>query len=326
MVDENQSWRILLIDDDEDDFMLTREMLSETHARKVTLHWASTYEEGYHQISTDPHFDAVLIDYDLGAKTGLDLVREIAPRGYPFPMILLTGRGTYKVDLEAMQAGVSLYLTKSEVNALLLERGIRYAIEMKRNAQILQNRNARLQLLSDLAAQLLRSQDPVTLLDQVSQRLTEIADIDVYVHYQCSENRAYLDLAAIGGYPEPVRNQLKRLEYGVAVCGTVAQTCHPMIVQHVQQSQEEVTRLIRRLGIAAYACHPLMVHGRLFGTLSFGSRTRDTLDSETVDLLRTVCDLMAVAFERRESERFRLMTDPEKWVVAPVERHYPDHS
>jgi hypothetical protein len=48
-----------------------------------------------------------------------------------------------------------------------------------------------------------------------------------------------------------------------------------------------------------------MVNGRLFGTLSFGSRTRSFLDPESVDLLSTVCDVMALAFDRRENERAR---------------------
>jgi GAF domain-containing protein len=202
------------------------------------------------------------------------------------------------------------------VNPLLLERGIRYAIEMKRNERILQNRNGRLQLLSDLASNLLRNIHPVELLDQVSQRLANLADVDVFVHYQRSKDGTYLTLAAIGGYPEAVRAQLKRLEFGQAVCGTVALTCRPMIVQDVQQSKDDLTRLIRHLGIAAYACHPLMVNGQLFGTLSFGSRTRSYLDDETIDLLRTVCDLIAVAFERGEAERAIRQRKAQKWLRA----------
>jgi DNA-binding response OmpR family regulator len=312
----NLAWKILLIDDDEDDYLLTREMVSKTNAHAVELSWVSTYDEGVAHLTNGYSYDAVLIDYDLGVKTGLDLMRQVIPQGCPYPLILLTGRGSYEVDVEAMQAGASLYLTKDEVNPLLLERGIRYAIEMKRNEQALRNRSGRLQLLSDLAAQLLRNMHPVELLDQVSQRLTKLVDVDVFVHYQRSEDGTYLNLAAIGGYPEEVRAQLKRLEFGQAVCGTVAKTCRPMIVQDVQNSKDELTRLIRRLGIAAYACHPLMVNGQLFGTLSFGSRTRSHLDSESIDLLRTVCDLIAVAFERREAERASQHRKAKKWLRA----------
>ncbi len=313
---DNLIWNVLLIDDDEDDYVITRTMVSEAHYRKIELRWVSTYEEGLKEITSGYPYDAVIIDYDLGIKTGLDFVREIVPKECKFPIILLTGRGSYEVDVEAMQAGVSLYLTKDEIDSLLLERGIRYAIEMKRNEQTLWNRNARLELLSNLSAQLLHYHDPVKLLDQVSQRLTELVDVDVYVHYQRSENNTHLALAAIGGYPEEVRSQLNRLEYGQAVCGTVANTCRPMIVQNVQQSTDPLTKLIRRLGIMAYACHPLMVNGQLFGTLSFGSRKRAFLDAETIDLLRTVCDLIAIAFERSERERAIPNGRMAKWMEA----------
>lgn len=79
---------------------------------------------------TEYHFDAVLVDYNLGGRSGIELIREHAPH-YPAPLILYTGIGSPGVDLEAMEAGAALYLTKDEANPLLLERAIRYAIQLK---------------------------------------------------------------------------------------------------------------------------------------------------------------------------------------------------
>lgn len=128
---ESQIWNILLIDDDEDDFLLTREMLSAAQGRTCCLHWAATYEAGHKALEDPDVYDAILIDYDLGPRTGLDLIRQAAASGCPTPLILYTGRGSYEIDLEAMQAGATLYLTKNETTPLLLERSIRYAIERK---------------------------------------------------------------------------------------------------------------------------------------------------------------------------------------------------
>lgn len=136
-------WCILLIDDDEDDYLLVNKMLSEAHGRKCQLEWASSYEKGRRSLK-EKLFDAVLIDYDLGIHNGLDLIREAVVDDYPSPFILLTGRGTYDIDIEAMHAGVTIYLTKAEVNPLLLERAIRYAIELKQNQRIITDANARL--------------------------------------------------------------------------------------------------------------------------------------------------------------------------------------
>jgi DNA-binding response OmpR family regulator len=128
--------KVLLIEDDEDDYILTRETLAEVHGEKFQLTWASTYEAGWDAL-TSGEYDAVLMDYDLGPHTGLDLTREANLSGCKAPIILLTGRGNYEVDVEAMKAGATDYLAKSEVTPRLLERTIRYSILRKQNEDAL---------------------------------------------------------------------------------------------------------------------------------------------------------------------------------------------
>jgi signal transduction histidine kinase len=123
-------WYVLLVDDDEDDYYLIREQLEQTQVRSITLAWADTYENAQTQLASE-RFDAVLVDYRLGAQTGTELIREMTERSYPAPFILLTGVGSYEVDVEAMQAGATAYISKTEANSLLLERTIRYAVERK---------------------------------------------------------------------------------------------------------------------------------------------------------------------------------------------------
>jgi ActR/RegA family two-component response regulator len=127
---QTESWRILHIDDDEDDHIIMQSMVREFQGRAVTLDWASSYENGLQKLNTN-QYQAVLVDYDLGSHSGIDLIREAVGKGYTTPMILVTGRGSYDVDVEAMQVGATLYLAKDEANPSLLERSIRYAIERK---------------------------------------------------------------------------------------------------------------------------------------------------------------------------------------------------
>ena len=153
-MEEENIWKILLIDDDEDDYLITREMLAQTHARKVDLTWAESYSQGRDLIFSSQRFDAVLMDYDLGANTGIDLIREASTSGYAAPFILLTGRGSFSVDVEAMRAGASIYLIKTEINPLLLERSIRYAIERKQIEQALLESEERFRTLANNISQL----------------------------------------------------------------------------------------------------------------------------------------------------------------------------
>lgn len=130
-------WRILLIDDDEDDYLITRAMLAEVRGDDVSLEWAPSYEAG-ERLLGESSFDAVLVDYDLGRRSGVDLIRALGSQDFPSPLILLTGRGGLEVDVEAMQAGAALYIAKRDVTPLLLVRSIRYAIDQKSTLQALQ--------------------------------------------------------------------------------------------------------------------------------------------------------------------------------------------
>ena len=69
------------------------------------------------------------VDYRLGAKTGLDFLKEAVKIGCEEPIVLLTGKGNKDVDIEAMQMGATDYLIKTELTTDKLERCIRYSLE-----------------------------------------------------------------------------------------------------------------------------------------------------------------------------------------------------
>jgi PAS domain S-box-containing protein len=123
-------YKVLLIDDDEDDYMLVREMLSEIRPTSFDLEWVATYEDGLAALDRCIH-DAFLLDYRLGERDGVELIREATSKGSDATIIMLTGQGDHEVDVEAMRAGAADYLVKDSLNKELLERSIRYAIERK---------------------------------------------------------------------------------------------------------------------------------------------------------------------------------------------------
>ena len=90
-----------------------------------------TYDDALERIRQQEHH-VYLLDYRLGERTGLDLLREVVEMGCKAPMILLTGQGDREVDLEAMKAGAHDYLNKNSMNAISLERSIRYAVERQK--------------------------------------------------------------------------------------------------------------------------------------------------------------------------------------------------
>jgi signal transduction histidine kinase len=151
--DPQSTIRVLLIDDDEDDFIMIRDMLGDVPGIKYKLDWSASFREALPELSKRSH-DIYLFDYRLGEHTGLDLMKEATHLGVRAPMLLLTGHGDSAVDLEAMKQGASDYLVKSQLSAPLLERSIRYAVHRKQmEAQILlQDRMASIGLLASSLA------------------------------------------------------------------------------------------------------------------------------------------------------------------------------
>jgi two-component system, cell cycle sensor histidine kinase and response regulator CckA len=152
---DNSPIKVLLIDDDEDDYILTRDWFCEFQVAGCELEWVYSYEAARDAMSTTgyayAHFqhDIYLVDYRLGEHNGLDLLREAIANGCSSPIILLTGQGDREIDLEAMKAGAADYLEKSQLTAPLLERSIRYAIERKQTEQKIREQAALLDIATD---------------------------------------------------------------------------------------------------------------------------------------------------------------------------------
>ncbi len=123
--------KVLLIDDDEDDYVMTRRLLAQIREHKFILEWAATYEAAL-EAAKHNEYDVYLLDYRLGERNGLAFLGEAQTYGCTAPIIVLTGQGDHEVDLEAMRAGAADYLVKGQTSAALLERSLRYAIEQHR--------------------------------------------------------------------------------------------------------------------------------------------------------------------------------------------------
>jgi len=130
------SIRILLVEDDEDDYLITRDLLHEIAADQYDIEWVKTFEKGLDTLPRNEH-DIALIDYRLGGKSGIELLREALERGCLAPAILLTGAGDRDIDMAAMEAGAADFLDKTTLTAPLLDRSIRYAIAQARDRRAL---------------------------------------------------------------------------------------------------------------------------------------------------------------------------------------------
>ncbi len=147
-MDTTEQVRVLLVDDDEDDYVLARDWLEEAQGTLFDLEWVASYDAAIAAIASHQH-DVYLLDYRLGARDGLELLRTAIAKGCSAPIILLTGQGDQAIDIEAMKAGAADYLEKSQLSAPLLERSIRYALERQRSQQKIREQAALLDVTTD---------------------------------------------------------------------------------------------------------------------------------------------------------------------------------
>jgi len=123
--------RVLLIDDDEDEYVLVRSYLESRDGDDFEVQWARTFDEGLAALRQGQH-DVYLVDQRLGAETGLSLLERIREQGLRRPVILFTGAAHGDLDRAALRAGAFDYLDKSSYREADLRRSVRYAAERGR--------------------------------------------------------------------------------------------------------------------------------------------------------------------------------------------------
>ena len=205
--------------------------------------------------------------------------------------------------------GRSLYWTFSASSPGALHDGRRFVVgmavditERREGEAALQRSNHRLDLLASNAGRLLESDAPQQLVNELCQKVMRYLDCDAYFNYLVDEDAGRLRLNSCAGIGKEDAESIEWLEYGVAVCGCAARDAGRIVAENIPQAQDPRTELVKSLGILAYACHPLMSHGRVLGTLSFGTRTRTSFSDDDLSLMKAIADQVAIAMERRGME------------------------
>jgi PAS domain S-box-containing protein len=151
--------KVLLIDDDEDDYILTKEIFNDIPQKEnYQLSWINNYEEGINAMLKS-HYDIYLVDYRLGKYTGIDLLKEAIKSNVGEPIIILTGKGDSKVDDEALQIGAADYLIKDKIDPYTIERSLRYALKHTLTLKALKESENKFKIIFE------RSKEPFLIID-----------------------------------------------------------------------------------------------------------------------------------------------------------------
>ena len=195
--------------------------------------------------------------------------------------------------------------------------------DRKRTEAELHASSRRFELLAWTAAKLLQAENPQKIIENLCRQVMEVLDCHAFFNFLADDVAGRLHLNACAGIPEEEVRRLEWLEYGVAVCGCVARDGCRIVAENIKTTEDVRTDLVKSFGIRAYACHPLLGQGgKLIGTLSFGTRSRDTFSESDLALMQAVSAQVTMAMIRLQNQR-SLQESEERLRRAVINAPFP---
>lgn len=183
-----------------------------------------------------------------------------------------------------------------ELRETLRTRAVHAAAQLAAGDQLARRRR---ELLAETAARLLAGQNPDRdVMPALYHALAAERIADATLGYTVTDYDEVMRLGFMEGFdPEMIQRSLT-LDFGQAICGRVVVTRKAMHVTDIQNTLDPMADLVRSAGIDTYACEPLIVGGRLLGTLSFASRSRHRFDPGDLIFFRAIAKHVAMARDR----------------------------
>ncbi len=228
---------------------------------------------------------------------------EALKRGYASSLavpLLADGKALGAITIYAR---VSDAFSADEVILLSqLADDVSYCLRTLRLRAAQERADQRTELLADTASQLLATDSPQGVIEDLCLKVLVFLDCQAFFNYLVDEPAGRLHLNACTGISEAEARRMEWLDYGVAVCGCAAREATPIVAEDIQHTDDPRTGRVKSYGLQAYACHPLIVQGRVLGTLSFGTRTRARFTEDELSLMKAVTDQVALAMERKRAQ------------------------
>ncbi|MEO6230654.1 MAG: ATP-binding protein [Ferruginibacter sp.] len=177
MSDNLQKLNVLVVEDDEDDFILFCDYFKNIAAWKFEIKWIQRYNDAIEELCNNS-YTLCFCDYRLGAKNGVELIKDVLAKNTSTPIILLTGKGNYNIDIEATKAGAFDYLIKADLDEDKLERTIRYTLERFNNLQRISESERRYRNIFEKSKDIAFIAAPDNTITTINYAVTDILNID----------------------------------------------------------------------------------------------------------------------------------------------------
>ena len=276
MPNSNQVLRILIVEDDEDDYMLLTEYFKNVHSWQYELKWVQRYDDALKELCSN-YYTLCFCDYRLGAKNGVDLIRDSVENKSVTPVILLTGKGNYQIDMEATKAGAFDYLIKTELNEDKVERTIRYTLEQVNNMQKIKESERRYRSFFEKSKDIVFISKTDSTITTINYAVTEILEISiedcinkklVSFFKNVSEGIKFLDILRDAGAVENFEVELLKGNNEITTCLINAAIEHNAENEPYIQGIVHNINNLKKAELATIQAEKLAASGRFIRTLA----------------------------------------------------------
>jgi signal transduction histidine kinase len=290
--------RVLLVEDNPDDVLIIEDMLS---AQAVEIKHAATFSHCLEKLTKD-NIDLVLLDLSLPDARGpgmIGLVRNHAPS---IPIVVLSGLSDEDAAIQTMEQGAQDYLIKGQVDAQLLWRSLRYALQRHAVEERINQRNRELLVLKRITETILGSLDLKVVVDRILDEAMASGSFDLGNIRLLDSSDDTLRVASFKGYRTPAhvlahRPLSKTIEDAKSRFGDrlFEGAC---VEENVQACKG--LRTLKAEGIEAMIEVPVRAENEVLGIIQLASRTPRTFKPTDVSLLETIGSQMGIAIQRAQ--------------------------
>ncbi len=288
--------RVLVVEDDDEDFFLTSELLKEIRRPKFSIARARNFDEGLQAMAANCQ-DVCLMDFRLGGHDGIELLQAARAAGAEAPVILLTGAGGADADHAAMKAGAADFLVKGEIEAPQLERTLRYAIERKRAASAAAFEQARLAAFGMQVGLALTRRAPLPeVMEKCAESMCQYLNVSLAQVLTFETGKAgFEQQASVGTKVDELPSLAQCLDLATLKAG------RPVWSASLEQSAPPaLAAALRQAEIKSCAAYPLMMEEQLVGALAVYSQER--LPETVLQELGSVANGIALCIQRKRAE------------------------
>ena len=293
--------KVLVVDDNPYHYQLVSDFLEDTAFADYILEWAADYKSAFESIVTK-NYDVCLLDYDLGAHSGLDLILEPEVQKRGIPTIFLTGRGNDEIDIQAMHAGVVDYLDKGSLKPDNLERAIRYAAQRSQTLKAEHEQRVFSEALLSIITALNSTLEFTEVVERILHNIGKVIPHDT-VDFMLVES-GYTRTVKCLAYDDPELEVLTmQARFAVAETQTffeMKDTKLPILITDIETYNEWVSAWTTGKMFKSYLGAPVFHGSQLLGYINLTSFQPNFFTQEHSERLRVFAQQASVAIQNAQ--------------------------